>query len=102
MPLYDYKCSKCGVFEVEQSIKDAILKTCPTCGSAIKRLISLSGIVLKGSGFYSTDNRKGKTSEASGSAEKKIEKKPDTPASTTTASTAKTETKATPAAKPKA
>ena len=58
MPNYDYRCPKCGVFEVEQHINEEPHKTCPKCGSPAKRLISSSGIVFKGSGFYSTDHRK--------------------------------------------
>lgn len=59
MPTYEYKCEQCGVFDVKQSIKDEALKSCPTCGQEIKRLISRNvGVVYKGSGFYTTDSRK--------------------------------------------
>jgi len=58
MPTYDYRCPKCGVFEVEQRIKEEPYKTCPKCGSLAERLISSSGIVFKGSGFYRTDHKK--------------------------------------------
>ena len=58
MPHYDYRCEKCGKFEVEQSIKDKILSKCPKCGSPVKRLISPSGIVFKGSGFHVNDYKK--------------------------------------------
>lgn len=59
MPLYDYKCSKCGhVFEVMQKISDEPLKYCPECKGNIRRLISAAGIVFKGSGFYVTDSGK--------------------------------------------
>jgi len=63
MPTYDYRCPKCGVFEVEHHIKDEHLKTCPKCGSPVKRMISSSGIVFKGSGFHVTDYRKDKLHE---------------------------------------
>lgn len=76
MAHYDYRCEKCGVFEVEQSIKDEPLKSCPKCHGIVKRLISSSGIVFKGSGFYITDSRKDKSSEGTKPAEKpKVEKK---------------------------
>lgn len=55
MPIYEYKCSKCGVFEYNQSIKDDPLGRCPTCRRKVKRLISLNNFHLKGSGWYVTD-----------------------------------------------
>jgi putative FmdB family regulatory protein len=59
MPIYEYDCSKCGRFEAMQSIKAEPLTACPTCGSPVKRLISFNpNIIFKGSGFYTTDNRK--------------------------------------------
>lgn len=58
MPTYDYKCEKCGIFEYFQSIKDDPLEACPSCGGAVKRLLSRNvNIIFKGSGFYVTDNR---------------------------------------------
>lgn len=58
MPIYEYECGKCGVFEQKQSIKDDALKTCPTCSGEVKRLISRNvGVIYKGSGFYTTDTR---------------------------------------------
>lgn len=58
MPIYEYKCPKCGRFELEQSIKDNRLTNCPTCGAQVQRLISKNvGIVFKGSGFYINDSR---------------------------------------------
>lgn len=91
MPLYDYKCSKCGhVFEVQQRITEEPLKYCPLCKGGIKRLISAAGIVFKGSGFYVTDSSSkhsalsSKTKEAKKSsettkAEVKKEEKKSTP-----------------------
>jgi putative FmdB family regulatory protein len=59
MPTYDYACSSCGDFEYFQKITDEPLKTCPKCGSAVKRLISKNAnIIFKGPGFYITDSRK--------------------------------------------
>lgn len=59
MPTYDYACSSCGAFEYFQKITDEPLKTCPTCGGEVKRLISKNAnIIFKGSGFYVTDSRK--------------------------------------------
>ena len=61
MPLYDYKCEKCGhLFEVKQRITEEPLKHCPKCKGRIKRLISPAGIIFKGSGFHVTDYAKKK------------------------------------------
>lgn len=58
MPTYDYKCENCGTFEKVQKITEDALTECPECGASVHRLISKNiGIVLKGSGFYKTDNR---------------------------------------------
>lgn len=57
MPIYDYRCEKCGRFEAKQKITDDPLAACPECGSPVHRLISKNvGVVFKGSGFYKTDN----------------------------------------------
>jgi putative FmdB family regulatory protein len=55
MPIYEYHCKQCGVFEVTQRITENALSICPTCGGDIHRLISLTSFVLKGSGWYATD-----------------------------------------------
>jgi putative FmdB family regulatory protein len=50
MPTYTYECSKCGEFEVEQSISEAALDYCPRCHGTVKRLITGGGgFILKGS-----------------------------------------------------
>ncbi|MFZ0677609.1 FmdB family zinc ribbon protein [Candidatus Binatus sp.] len=58
MPIYEYKCNKCGVFEAMQGIKEAPLKKCPTCKSKIERQMSRGSFILKGSGWYATDYAK--------------------------------------------
>lgn len=58
MPNYDYRCPKCGVFEMEQKITAPPLEKCPTCGEPVRRLISRNvAIIYNGSGYYTTDNR---------------------------------------------
>lgn len=58
MPTYEYVCPNCGArFEVWQKMSDDPLTTCRTCGGAIHRVLYPAGIVFKGGGFYSTDNR---------------------------------------------
>lgn len=68
MPTYDYRCEKCGDFEISQKMSDAALTVCPTCGSAVQRLISAPAFHLKGSGWYKTDYASGSSSSASSSA----------------------------------
>jgi len=60
MPTYEYQCKKCGyTFEKFQSITAKPLQHCPKCNGEIFRLISKNGsFILKGSGYYSTDNRR--------------------------------------------
>ncbi|MHB8380940.1 MAG: FmdB family zinc ribbon protein [Candidatus Binataceae bacterium] len=55
MPIYEYKCPKCGVVEVMQRITEPALKKCPTCKSKVERQISLNSFVLKGTGWYASD-----------------------------------------------
>ena len=61
MPFYEYECKNCGVFEKMQKFSEAPLETCPHCGGQIRRLMSGSGVVFKGTGFYTTDYTKAKT-----------------------------------------
>ena len=55
MPIYEYKCPKCGEFEVTQRITEDALKKCPTCKSKVERLLSRTSFILKGTGWYATD-----------------------------------------------
>jgi putative FmdB family regulatory protein len=59
MPIYTYRCEECGVqFERTQKFSDAALTRCPECGKkSLRKVYTPVGIVFKGSGFYSTDNR---------------------------------------------
>jgi len=52
VPIYEYECRKCGVFDYEQSIADRPLARCPTCRSKVTKLISASAFHLKGGGWY--------------------------------------------------
>src|SRR6185436_15549847 len=59
MPLYEYKCEKCGnVFETIQKYSDAPLTTHAGCGGKVEKLLSASAFSLKGSGWYATDYAK--------------------------------------------
>lgn len=55
MPIYEYKCPKCGVIEVMQRITEPALKKCPNCKSKVERQMSLNSFVLKGTGWYASD-----------------------------------------------
>ena len=69
MPIYEYKCERCGtVFEKRQSFSDETLTTHPECGGPVHRLLSAPAFQLKGTGWYATDYAKGNSSGASSSA----------------------------------
>jgi putative FmdB family regulatory protein len=74
MPIYEYKCEKCRKrLEIMQKITDRPLTICPSCGGTMKKLISNTSFMLKGTGWYKTDyaGRKGKEAkEPSGKKEK--------------------------------
>jgi putative FmdB family regulatory protein len=56
MPVYEYKCMKCNEqFEVMQKITDDPLTECGSCGGELKKLLTNTSFVLKGSGWYVTD-----------------------------------------------
>lgn len=56
MPLYEYQCDACGHrFEVIQKFSDAPVETCPSCGGAVRKLLSSPAIQFKGTGWYITD-----------------------------------------------
>lgn len=56
MPIYEYKCKKCGgQFEAFQGITEPDLKTCKFCKGRVQKIMSLSSFTLKGTGWYATD-----------------------------------------------
>ncbi len=67
MPLYEYRCKKCGrVVEKIQKFSDPPLTKCEHCGGKLERLLSPPAIQFKGAGWYVTDYAK-KSSAPSGS-----------------------------------
>ncbi|MGA9883767.1 MAG: zinc ribbon domain-containing protein [Candidatus Acidiferrales bacterium] len=93
MPLYEYKCVKCGHrFEKIESFDASETKKCPKCGAKSERQMGAPAIQFKGTGWYVTDyaGKKpgGSSGEKSGdgasekssekSSEKPAESKPDT------------------------
>ena len=56
MPLYEYKCLKCGRrTEKIETVAGPHLKKCPHCGGKVEAMISAPAIQFKGSGWYVTD-----------------------------------------------
>jgi putative FmdB family regulatory protein len=100
MPLYDYRCHKCGeTYEVRQRISEEPLTTHEGCGGMVERLISVPALQFKGTGWYVTDYaRSGKpaSDEKGGDKAAKSDGKPDS-SKTDTKSANKTENKPAPA-----
>ena len=59
MPLYEYKCEKCGKrFDALQKFSDEPLKAHEECGGVLERLVSPPAFHFKGTGWYVTDYAK--------------------------------------------
>ncbi len=77
MPLYEYKCKKCGHrFERIQKFSDPPVKKCPECGGTVEQLLSPPAVQFKGSGWYVTDyaKRGGSASASSDGGSEKADK----------------------------
>jgi putative FmdB family regulatory protein len=92
MPIYAYRCERCGhELDALQKISDPALADCPACGEAsLRKKLTAPGFQLKGSGWYKTDFRDGAkpaaataATAAAAPAETKAESKSDTPAPST-------------------
>ena len=69
MPLYEYKCKKCGhQFEKIQKYSDRMVKKCPDCGGRVEQTITAPAVQFKGTGWYVTDYAK-KSGAASSSSD---------------------------------
>ena len=58
MPIYEYECEKCqAIFEAMQPVSAKPLKTCnkSSCKGKVKRLVSASGFIFKGSGWFTSE-----------------------------------------------
>lgn len=67
MPLYEYKCVKCGHrFEKIESVGASETKKCPQCGAKAERQLTAPAIQFKGSGWYVTDYAGKNSASASG------------------------------------
>jgi len=65
MPIYEYRCKKCGhQVEVIQKMSDKPPTRCQKCGGRLEKMISQTAFQFKGDGWYVTDYaRKGSVSE---------------------------------------
>jgi putative FmdB family regulatory protein len=71
VPLYEYKCLKCGrKTEKIENVAGPHLKKCPHCGGKVEALLSAPAIQFKGSGWYVTDYAGKKSGGDSGKDEK--------------------------------
>lgn len=67
MPLYEYKCVKCGHrFEKIENVSASETKKCPKCAAKAKRMLAAPAIQFKGSGWYVTDYAGKKGGSSSG------------------------------------
>jgi len=56
VPLYEYKCVKCGrTTEKIEPVSGPHLKKCPHCGGRVEQQLTAPAIQFKGSGWYVTD-----------------------------------------------
>jgi putative FmdB family regulatory protein len=71
VPLYEYKCLKCGrKTEKIENVDGPHLKKCPHCGGKVEALFSAPAIQFKGTGWYVTDYAGKKSGGDSGKDEK--------------------------------
>ena len=82
MPIYEYKCEKCGKrYEKLQKISDPLCKKCPSCEGKLRKVVSSPAIQFKGAGFYINDyGKKGESGheKTGGPGETKTEPAKDT------------------------
>jgi len=78
MPLYEYKCKKCGhQFEKIQKYSDRMVKKCPDCGGRVEQMITAPAVQFKGTGWYVTDYAKKSSGLSSSDSSSKDSKKDD-------------------------
>lgn len=67
MPLYEYKCLKCGRHTDKiEKVSGPHLKKCPHCGGKVESVITAPSIQFKGAGWYVTDYGGKKPSSSEG------------------------------------
>lgn len=75
MPLYEYRCLKCGTrLEKIRKFSDPPFTKCEKCGGKLERLLSSPAFKFKGTGWYITDYaNKSSPSETEKSEKEKID-----------------------------
>jgi putative FmdB family regulatory protein len=78
MPVYEYECGKCGGrFEVIRKVSDPAILECSLCHAAnVRKVLSPTAFVLKGSGWYATDYPSGDRKKSEEAEKPKQESKP--------------------------
>jgi len=69
MPIYEYRCENGHTFEEMQRMTDDPLTNCTTCEAPVQRVFHPVAVHFKGSGFYTTDYGRKKSSGAGESKE---------------------------------
>jgi putative FmdB family regulatory protein len=95
MPLYEYRCQKCGeLFEVRQKFSDEPVTVHEKCGGAVEKQFSTPSFQFKGSGFYITDYAKsGSGGPGNGGSKDKGDKSGDKAASSSSSDTKSSDSK---------
>ena len=97
MPVYEYECQSCGRrIEKIQKFSDPPLTQCETCGGPLKKVLSPSALVFKGSGFYITDYTQKKPEKEKSEKEKPATEKDQSSTSKTKESSSAPPTSSTP------
>lgn len=60
MPVYEYRCTRCNHLFEEVHQVGGLPGPCPVCGGPARRVFTSVGLIFKGTGFHTTDYRKGK------------------------------------------
>ncbi|MBL7060391.1 MAG: hypothetical protein ISS13_00990 [Actinobacteria bacterium] len=76
MPIYSYRCGKCGrIFDRVEKFGNNGKRYCDYCNAEAFRVFSPVGIIFKGSGFYSTDYKSSSNKSISNNIGKKDKEK---------------------------
>ena len=78
MPIYEYRCTKCGhLLDALQKLSEPPLERCPACAQdTLQRMVSAPRFRLKGSGWYETDFKKDNRRNLADGGDKPADAKP--------------------------
>lgn len=51
MPIFDYKCSKCQIIEIDKFVKFGEQPKCNVCGTQLTMQVGKSNFILNGGGW---------------------------------------------------